>query len=449
MNDTYDLIVIGGGPGGHALAEDAAHYGAKVCIMENNGWGGTCTHRGCIPTKALLACSKKFADLKKLKRMGISVSEAAFDFAAMKRHQVQMTRVSALGVEKSLKDAAVEMKNGTGTIVAPGQVHWQPAGGDIQPLLSRHICIAWGSEPQVLPNMQTSDRVVTSDGFLALTTLPKKVIIVGGSVIGVEFATFLAEMGTEVTVVEILETILPLEDQDASDLLKQELSRLGVVIHTGTTVKEVAETHDAVRVRAEKADVPLELAGDCVLLCTGRRPRLFPEQLQNLGIEYDRKGIHITPHLETNIANIYAVGDVTGGAMLAHRAMQQGRALASRLFGDGSIICREEAVPSVTYSHPQIARVGLTERQAKAMSMEIEIVRNDYGANIMARTELAGQGSAKLLFQNDILIGATVVGEEACELIAPLSLAVGEKTERKTLSNWIIPHPTLSELLRL
>ncbi len=447
--DTHDLIVIGGGPGGHATAEYAARHGAKVCIIEKSDWGGTCTHRGCIPTKALLASSKRFADLKKLKRMGISIGDSSFDFEAVKRHQLQMVRLSAMGTEISLREAGVELKLGEGVISKPGTVEYHSSAGEVQTLTAPHICIAWGSEPSVLPFLRPSEKILTSDDFLALTKLPKRVIIIGGNVIGVEFATFLAEMGSAVTLVEILDRIIPYEDEEAAGLLEQDLKRLGVVIHSTTTIKEAVDIPDGMRVLADKGANPLILEGDCILLCAGRKPRLYPEQLALLGIEHDARGIHVNQHLHTNIEGVYAVGDVTGGMMLAHRAIQQGRALASHLFSDGSVPYLDEAVPSVVYSHPPLARVGLTNSEARKRGMDIEVIKTEYSANIMARTELAGQGFVKFLFHQGHLVGATIFGAEASELIVSLSLAVAGRLERRTLSSWIIPHPTLSEILRI
>ena len=245
--EIFDLIVIGGGPGGHTAAEEAARYGARVCIVEKAQWGGTCTHRGCVPTKALLVCSRHFAELRKLNRLGITVGETGYDFTAIRRHRDQMVRISALGVEKSLKDSGVEMKVGEGKIVSPGEVAWTNPEGQSEVLTARHIVIAWGSEPALPPfpitphlssspqssalPIQTSavsarssalstppaaldlqhapSRILTSDTFLQLTTLPKSMVIIGGSVIGVEFATFLAELGVPVQIVEILPAILP------------------------------------------------------------------------------------------------------------------------------------------------------------------------------------------------------------------------------------------------
>jgi len=497
--EIFDLIVIGGGPGGHAAAEEAARQGARVCIIERDSWGGTCTHRGCIPTKALLTCSRHYAEMKKLKRLGISPGAAAFDYAAIRRHREQMVRIAALGVEKSLQEAGVEMRTGSGLILAPGQVRWTNAAGEGEILAAPHIVIAWGAEPSLPPflvsdrqavspqasvqdesavpakenaahpaglsspaggfttDQQPSpagspirlpERLLTSDAFLQLAVLPQSVVIIGGSVIGVEFATFLAELGSRVEIVEILPKILPYEEEEAAALLAKELQRLGIKIRTATQVTSLEEKGEGILVKGTQDGKDIEIAVEYALVCTGRRPRLDEASLQELGIRYDRRGIVVDERQETNIAGIYAVGDVTGGIMLAHRAQQQGRALANRLFGDGTVVYREELVPSVTYSHPPVARVGLTERQARENSWQVEIHRTDYGANIMARTELAGQGFAKFIFLNQRLVGATIVGEGAPDLIASLALGLTAGAELKTLRDWIIPHPTLSEILR-
>lgn len=449
MSNMFDLIVIGAGPGGHALAEHAARYGARTAILEKNLWGGTCTHRGCIPTKALLACSKHYADLKKMKRLGIAAGPPAFDFAAMKRHQQQMVRLSALGVEKSLREAGVAMKAGRGDLLSPGEVRWTDADGRIETLRGERIALAWGSEPALLPGVATSPRILTSDGFLQMDALPENMIIVGGSVIGVEFATLLAELGVKVTLIELLEQLLPYEDEDAAAVVKQELIRLGVVIHTSAGLREIRETADGVQATVAQQGRDFELHADAALLCAGRKPRLDPEQLNRIGIRYQRTGIVVDAHQMTNIPGIYAIGDVTGGAMLAHRAMQQGKALAGLLFGDGSFLYSENSVPSVVYSHPQVAHVGLTEKQACRQGLAVEVIRSDYAANIIARTELMGQGFVKMLFDGDRLIGATVVGEDAADLIASLSLAMANHLGKRELGKWIIPHPTLSEALTL
>lgn len=447
MTESFDLIVIGAGPGGHALAEHAARHGARTAIIEKNLWGGTCTHRGCVPTKALLACSKHYTDLKKMKRLGVAVGSSSFDFAAMKRHQQQMVRISALGVEKSLREAGVALKAGLGKMLSPREVQWTDAAGNAQTLPCERIAIARGSEPALHPGIAISKRILTSDGFLQLEALPGSMIIVGGSVIGVEFATFLAELGVKVTLIEQLEQILPLEDEDASILLKQELARLGVAIHTSTRVQTIRETADGVLATVVNQGHDFELTAAAALICIGRKPCLDCEELDQIGIRYDLKGIFVDAQQTTNVSGIYAIGDVTGGAMLAHRAMQQGKALADALFGDGLLVCDEASVPAVVYSHPQVARVGLTERQAGSQGLSFEVVQSDYAANIVARTELMGQGFVKMLFDGDKLIGATIVGDKAADLIAPLALAAANDLGKKELLNWIIPHPTLSEVL--
>lgn len=449
MSETYDLIVIGAGPGGHAAAEHAARWGARVAIIEKSQWGGTCTYRGCIPTKALLACSKQYVNLKKLKRLGISLGEVSFDFTSMKRHQRQIITTSSLGVQKSLKDAGVVLKSGEGKIIAPREIEWITPQGDAHRLMADNIIIAWGSEPLLPPGITPSRRVVTSDGFLAMEALPDSVVIVGASVIGVECATFLAELGVKATLVELFDRVLPMEDKEAADFLQQELLRLGIVIHTSTRMETIAETPNGVSLNATHASHTLNLNADYVLVCTGRKPILYMDELNRCGIEYDQKGIIVNENHMTNKDGFYAIGDVTGGIMLAHRAIQQGRAVASYLYGDCSIIHREDAVPSVIYTHPGVARVGLTEEQALERGLKVDIKKVEYAANIIARAEQKGNGFVKTVFCEDKLIGVTIAGDDACELIASMALAVTNKIGMKELKNWIIPHPTLSEILKL
>lgn len=447
MTETFDLIAIGAGPGGHAAAEGAARHGARAAVVERDLWGGTCTHRGCIPTKALLACSRHYAGLRKLKRLGIQAGQPAFDFSAIKRHQRQMVQISALGVEQSLRDAGVTLLCGTGTIRSPGEILWTDADGKDHALQTRHAVIAWGSAPLLPPGVEPSRRVLTSDGFLALDALPDSALIVGGSVIGVEFATLLAELGVQVTLIEMMDRILPAEDEEASALLSRELARLGVTIRTSARLRTIDETDDRVRLTVAGQGGDLNPTASCALVCAGRKPRLDTGELDRLGIRHAPGGIPTDRNGMTNVPGIYAVGDVTGGIMLAHRAIQQGKALASSLFGDGAIRYREEAVPSVVYSHPQVARVGMTERQARRQGLDIEVRRSDYAANIVARTELAGPGFVKMLFHRDRLAGATILGDGAAELIPALSLAIANGLGKRELGGWIIPHPTLSEVM--
>jgi dihydrolipoamide dehydrogenase len=446
MSESYDLIVIGGGPGGLAAAELVAAKKKSVLIIEKDGWGGTCTHRGCIPTKALLTCSKFYADLKKLKRVGINIAEISIDFSAIKKHQQQIVKVSALGAQKVLTDAKVETKLGTGEIISPREVRFTDSSGKSEAFFTQNIIIAWGSQPQMLPGINPSDRVLTSDGILNLNLLPPRIIIVGGSFIGVEFATFFAELGVKVNLVELLEQILPNEDHEAVDLLRQELIRLGINIHTSTKLESLKDTDSGVVVQAQKNGEQLELNADYALLCTGRKPLLNTEELDNLGIEYTKGGIKIDKDMMTNMAGIYAVGDVTGGMMLAHRATQQAKVAAGHICGDGTFNYNENFIPSVVYSHPQIARVGYTQKRAQEEGLSIEVVKSSYSANIIARAELMGQGFVKAIFHQDKLIGATIVGDHAAELITPLALAVSNGLTKKQLRSWVIPHPTLSEI---
>jgi dihydrolipoyl dehydrogenase len=441
MSEQYDLVVIGGGPGGLAAAEFAAARKKHVLIIEKEGWGGTCTHRGCIPTKALLTCSKYYADLKKIKRLGINVTVASFDFPAIKKHQQQIIKLAALGAHKSLADAQVETKQGTGEIISPQEVQYIDPEGKSKVISAKNIIIAWGSQPQILTDISLTERILTSDGLLNLNNLPSTIIIIGASAIGVEFATFFAELGTRVTLVELLDRILPYEDQEAAELLRQELTRLGVTIHTSAKIEGLKDTGDAVTSIVKTGSEHFEKNADYALLCTGRQPVLYEAQLKKLEIQYSKTGIKVNANMMTNIAGIYAVGDVTGGLMLAHRATEQGKVAAGHICAIDTLIYNEQFIPSVIYSHPQIAHVGIIQKSA-----DVQIMQSNYSANIMARAELMSQGFVKAFFQNDKIIGAVIAGDNAAELIAPLSLAISTELTKQQLRAWFIPHPTLSEI---
>ena len=446
MSQSYDLVVIGGGPGGLTAAEIAVANKKRVLIIEKDGWGGTCTHRGCIPTKALLTCSKFYTDLKKLKRVGINIDKATVDFTAMKKHQQQIVKIAALGAQKVLADAKVETKSGMGEILTPQEIRFTDQEGISEIISARNILIAWGSVPQVLPGINTSKNILTSDDILNINTLPESIIIVGGSFIGVEYATVFAELGVKVVLVELLDRILPLEDEEAADLLNQELGRLGIAIHTSTKLVSLKDINNGVVMQAQKNGEQLEMSASCALLCTGRKPLLHTEELNKLGIKYTKAGIEIDRNMMTNVPGIYAAGDVTGGMMLAHRAAQQAKVAAGHICKSGDYPYNERFIPSVVYSHPQIARVGYTQKAAEAEGLSVAIIKSQYSANIIARAELMSQGFVKAVFQQDKLIGATIVGDHAAELISPLALAVSQGLIKKQLRAWVIPHPTLSEI---
>ncbi|HEU18374.1 MAG TPA: dihydrolipoyl dehydrogenase [Deltaproteobacteria bacterium] len=443
----YDIIVIGAGPGGHAAALEAARLGATVAVIEKEAWGGTCVHRGCIPTKALLACSKKLDDIKKFKRMGVSVGEPSFDLSAIKRHQNRMVRISSLGVRKSLEETGVELIDGEGIIASPNEVEVRQTDGSIRMATAKNIVIAWGSQPVMLPNVEFSNRIIDSDRLLAMDMLPERLIIVGGGAIGIELATIAAKLGTGVTVIELMDQLLPYEERDAAEFIADTLKRRGIDITISTSVESIEESDSEVRVRAVRKGSILEFAADYALICIGRRPVLRSAELEKLAIWYDQKGIKINNHCMTSVRSIYAVGDVTGGILLAHRAAAQGRAVAGHLFGDGSITWSDDFIPAVVYTHPALARVGFTEELARKQERSVEVRTVEYGSNIIARTEIMGNGFIKMIFEQGRLIGVTIVGDHAADLIASMALAVGNKMTKGQLRNWVLPHPTLSELL--
>lgn len=340
----------------------------------------------------------------------------------------------------------VESKTGLGEILSPREVRCIGEDGVQQFLKTEKILIAWGSAPQILPGLRTSERIRTSDELLHLEQLPPSMIIVGGSFIGVEYATLFAELGVRVTLVELLDRILPREDEEAANLLGQELARLGVVLHTSTRLVRLEESGDGVELSARKNGEDLAIRASYALLCTGRMPVLHKDQLDVLGVDYTNAGIRVDENMMTSIGGVYAAGDVTGGMMLAHRASLQARVAVASMFGGEIRQYDEDIIPSVVYSHPQIARVGLTERRALDEGLEISVIRSDYSANLMARAELMGRGFVKMIFHREVIAGAVVAGDHAAELLAPLALAVSGKWTRRQFQSWVLPHPTLGEV---
>lgn len=447
INSTFDLVVIGSGPGGHTLAEKAARLGARVAIIEKNGWGGVCTNVGCIPSKALLAVSKHYAELAKLGRMGIDLSvSATIDFAKVKRHMLQSIKVAQLGVNKILDDAGVIKIAGEAFLEGPGRVRIASPEGE-QVLETKRIAIAWGSTPIVLPFMTLSHRVQTTDQFFDNDVLPERMIVVGGGVIGVELSTFLVELGVRVTLVEKQDQILPSAEPEAAALITAALEKKGVRFCLNSRLSALEVKENKVMVTLGEANEVLE--GDHCLVALGRRPNLRTRELDTLGITYDKFGVTVDAEFETSVKDIFAIGDSVPGVMLAHRASAHGKALARKLFGDGLFDYTDQKVPGVVYSHPGLAWVGMTESVAREQFGEVEVVRGEYGANAVARAELLGQGFSKLIFANGKFVGATIVGENAPELISPLSLAIASDLDRAHLERWVIPHPTLSEVVYL
>jgi dihydrolipoamide dehydrogenase len=447
MSESFDLVVVGSGPGGHAVAEQSARLGAKVAVIEKKEWGGVCTNEGCIPTKALLACSHAYSELRKIKRLGIQ-AEGSFDFAAVKRHQNQIVRVSSLGVQKSLREAGVRLVQGHAKILSPNEI--KVASSQEECLFTaKNVVIACGSIPSFPPGIHPAGRILSSGEFLAMNRLPGSVLILGGGGIGLEFASFLSGLGCRATIIELMDQVLPYEDGEAARFIQKELEKSGIEIITSARAEKITDTGDCVRIEISRGGEARLLEAELALICSGRKPALNREELSNLGIIFSEKGIRVDARQQTSTEGVFAVGDVTGSPLLAHRAAQQGKALASALFGDGSVIYDENCVPSVSYTRPGLARVGLTENAARSMGVSFEVKRSDFGANILARAELKGNGFFKALFSKDRLIGATLVCEGAAELIAGMGLALAAGLGPSDLKKWIIAHPTLSETLDL
>jgi dihydrolipoamide dehydrogenase len=459
----YDIAILGGGPGGYVAAERAGALGLSVALVEEDALGGTCLNRGCIPTKSLLNGAKRYKHALDSAAMGVSVSGASYNLAAaMKWKDATVSRLVA-NIDFLMKKHKVELIQGRGRLEralaapasrsSPGEA--SPAmirvEGRDEPVLARHVVVATGSSPArpPIPGAEGNPRVMTSDEILSLKKLPASVVVIGGGVIGMEFANYFSALGIPVTVVELLAEILPFMDAEAVGVYKRSLK--GVSLVTGAKVSGI----EGGAVRYEKSAAggapALGVAeGELILLATGRRPRVGGIGLEELGIEHSSKGIAVDDACRTNVPGVWAIGDVTGRSLLAHSASAMGRAVAELIAG-GEASIPWQALPWVLYGEPEAAGVGKTEDELKTAGLDYAKVSLPARANgrFLAEYGMAAHGLCKLLADRTSgrLLGATVVGPYAGELIWGLQAAMARGATADELEQAVFPHPTFSEIV--
>lgn len=437
----YDVIVIGTGPGGYVCAVKLAQLGKKVLVVEKGELGGTCTNLGCIPTKALLFGAELYLSLKeKGTKLGVEANPS-LNLKALKEHMNRTIVMSRKGIEYLFKKNGIDLKKGTAYLLEPHKIEIEETGEVFE---SRSIVLANGSIPKLFPPFNEVKGVWTSDDVFSIESIPSSILIVGGGAIGVEFATLFSILGTQVTLVEILEHILPLEDQDVALEVKKSLQKKGVKVYESSKV--ISLNKDSLEGFSWKLETPsgmVEGRTDRVLVSVGRVPRVG-DDLKEVGLEIER-GIKVDSYMRTNIPNVYAVGDVTGGVMLAHVAMMQGVVAAYNIVG----ISREmdySAIPSVIYSYPEVASVGMREKDLK--DKRYKVFKYPFSANGRARTIEEKDGFVKVISNEDgKVVGFSVVGSLATELVMEGVIAVKFGLKAEELSLTIHPHPTLSEAI--
>jgi dihydrolipoamide dehydrogenase len=465
MSDPYDLIVIGGGPGGYVAAVRAAQLGLKTALVECEHLGGICLNWGCIPTKALLRSAEIYRNALAGAQFGVTLSGApGFDAARIiARSRETAARLSA-GVAFLMKKNAIDVIWGEATIAAPGEIRVEkPKKLPVAPQApapktalgegvyrARHLIVATGARPKALPGL-APDGLLVWTYFEALNppAFPKSLLVVGAGAIGVEFASFYRTFGVEVTLVEAAPRILPNEDAEIAALAHKAFAKQGVAIHAATTVAGVEKKAESVVATLKGEGAPPTLEVERVLSAAGVAANIEYLGLEALGVKIER-GVVATDGLgRTNVAGVYAIGDVAGGPMLAHKAEHEGVACVEAIAGLAAHPLDKAMVPACTYCHPQIASVGLTEEKARAAGHEVKVGRFPYLGNGKAVAMGEPEGLVKTIFdaKSGRLLGAHLIGAEATELIHGFVVAMNLETTEEELMRTVFPHPTLSETM--
>ena len=451
---SYDLIIIGSGPGGYVCAIRAAQLGLKTAIIEKRKtFGGTCLNIGCIPSKALLHASDMFEEAGHgFEALGIKIGTPKLDLPAMMKHKDDTVAANVQGVAFLLKKNKVDSFIGTGSIAAPGKVLVTAADGTTQTLETTNIVIATGSDSTPLPGVTIDEKtIVTSTGALTLEKVPERMLIVGAGVIGLELGSVWRRLGTEVTVVEYLDRILPGMDDEIAKQFQRILAKQGVTFHLGSKVTKVETGKKGATVTVEPAagGALKSIETDIVLVAIGRRPYTEGLGLEAAGVALERGKIVIDAHFRSNVAGIYALGDVVRGPMLAHKAEDEGLAVAEIIAGKAGHV-NYENIPGVVYTMPEIASIGKTEEELKAADIAYAVGKFPFTANGRARATRHMDGFVKVLADaaTDRVLGAHIIGAGAGDLIHEVAVLMEFGGSSEDLARTCHAHPTMSEAVK-
>jgi dihydrolipoamide dehydrogenase len=454
MSDSYDVVIIGGGPGGYNCAIRAGQLGLKVAIVEMRGTlGGTCLNVGCIPSKALLHASEMYeAASTEFAALGIKIDTVGLDLDTMLGQKDEAVEGLTKGIEFLMKKNKVDYVVGRGRIAGAGKVEVMHEG-EASTLDTKHIVIATGSEVMPLPGVEIDEkRIVSSTGALSLKKVPDHLVLVGAGVIGLELGSVWRRLGSKVTVIEYLDRILPGMDVELAKTAKRILGRQGMDFKLSTKVTGVdASNPDELVVTTEPSaggDATI-IEADSVLVCIGRRPFTDNLGLETVGIETDSRGFIANEHCKTSADNIWVLGDVTTGPMLAHKAEDEGVSCAEQIAGKAGHV-NYDVIPGVVYTSPEIASVGLTEEALKEQGRAYKKGKFPFAANSRARTNHATDGFVKILAdaETDEILGAHMIGANVGEMIGEICLAMEFKAASEDVARTCHPHPSLSEAIR-
>ena len=456
MSESYDVVVIGGGPGGYVCAIKAAQLGLKTAIVEKRDTlGGTCVNVGCIPSKALLHASEKFEEAGHgLEQLGVKVGAPKLDLKAMMAHKTAVVKANTDGLNFLMKKNKIDYLQGTGTIVSAGKVKVAGADGKESELSTKNIVIATGSDIAGIPGVDVKideKVIVSSTGALSLEKVPGKMIVVGGGVIGLELGSVWSRLGAKVTVVEFLDKILGTMDGEVSKQAQRVFKKQGMEFHLSAKVTGVEKSGKGAKVTFEpvKGGDATVLEADVVLISTGRRPYADGLGLEEAGVETERGKVKTDDHWRTNVEGIYAIGDITDGPMLAHKAEDEGVAVTETIAGQAGHV-NYGVIPGVVYTNPEIASVGKTEEELKADGVEYVAGKFPFSANGRARAMLQTEGFVKFLAdkKTDRVLGVHIVGFGAGEMIHECAVLMEFGGSSEDLGRTCHAHPTMSESVR-
>jgi dihydrolipoamide dehydrogenase len=459
MADTaFDIIIIGSGPGGYVTAIRAAQLGFKVGVVERDYLGGICLNWGCIPTKALLRSAEIFHYMQHAKDYGLKAENVGFDPAAVVKRSRGVAKRLSDGVAFLLRKNKISLIWGEASIEAPGKVTVKagkseaPKGalgpGSYQ---AKHIIVATGARPRVLPGIEPDKKLVwTYFEAMVPDRMPKSLLVIGSGAIGIEFASFYRTLGAEVTVVEVLPQVLPVEDAEIAAFARKAFEKQGIKILTSTKVTKLDRQGDSVTATIDDGKGPKQITVDRVISAVGVTGNIENLGLEKLGVKTDRGTVVIDGYGRTNVPGIYAIGDVAGAPMLAHKAEHEGVICVEAIKGLHPHPMDRNMIPGCTYCSPQIASVGLTEAKAKELKREIRVGRFPFLGNGKAIALGEDQGMVKVIFDKatGALLGAHMVGAEVTELIQGYVVAMNLETTEEELMHTVFPHPTLSEMMK-
>ena len=448
MAEKYDLVVIGSGPGGYVGAIRAAQLGMKIAIVERDRLGGVCLNWGCIPTKALLRNAEIIALLRRGEEFGFSFENLRVDFSVAVKRSEQAARKLSKGVEYLMKKNKVTVVAGEGKLAGNGQVR-VAKDGKVTELHAARILLATGSRPREIPGVPIDGkRIITSTEALSLAQVPRSLLIIGAGAVGVEFADVYHAYGAEVILIEMLPRLLPIEDAEISNFLEKVFAKRGITIRTGTKVEAVTVKGEQVRLRLSKEGRTEEITGDVGLVAIGRIPNIEALGIEGLGVRVGRGSfIEVGDRFETSVPGIYAIGDVIGGPLLAHKAMAEAIVAVEAMAGQNGRRIDPSKIPNCTYCSPQVASVGLTEEQAKEKGRQVKVGRFSFQASGKAVALGDTEGFVKVVADAEYgeILGLHIIGPEATEMIAEATMARTLEASLDEVHHSIHAHPTLSE----